>query len=216
VKVSDAISSGARVMEFSESWQVSALNQRVRRVLSVVRMVAAYVGVRGRSSEESASHLADRIGAIGRAALAPVFFDGVDLELLVLDELRLHAARPEQFSISGSEVRLAPNTADMMSLVIHELATNAVKFGALSQSSARMSVTWAVVERFSRRMLQFEWLEAGVRLRVGAPPTPGFGLELIQRLIARELKGEGKMAFLADGVSCTIVIPLSDARPHHE
>jgi two-component system, chemotaxis family, CheB/CheR fusion protein len=214
--IGDATSSGGPVMDFSEFRQVSALHQRLRRILSVFRMVAAHVGARGRSSDESASHLAGRIGAIGRAMLAPVFFDGVDLESLVLDELRLHAARPEQFSISGSEVRLDPDAADLMSLVIHELATNAVKYGALSQSRAKISVAWTVAHRFGHRILQFEWLEAGVRIIAGAPPTPGFGSELIERLIARELKGEGKMTFLSDGVSCAIVIPLADARRRHE
>src|SRR6202789_3132835 len=207
---------GAAVMDFSEFRQVSALNQRLRRALSVFRIVAAHVGARGRSSDESASHLAGRIGAIGRAMLAPIFFDGLDPESVVLEELRLHAARPEQFSIRGSEVRLAPNAADLMSLVVHELATNAVKYGALSQPQAKIRVTWAVVHRFGRRMLQFEWLEAGVRIIAGAPSTPGFGSELIERLIARELKGEGKMTFLADGVSCAIEIPLTDARRRHE
>jgi len=203
-------------MDVSEFRQASALNQRLRRVLSVFRIVAAHVGAGGRSSDESASHLAGRIGAIGRATLAPIFFDGLDLESLVLDELRLHTARPEQFSIGGPEVRLAPNAADLMSLVIHELATNAVKYGALSQPQAKISVIWTLVHRFGRRILQFEWLEAGVRIIAGAPHTPGFGSELIERLIARELKGEGKMTFLADGVSCAIEIPLTDARRRHE
>ncbi len=201
-------------MDISEFRQVFALNQRLRRVLSVFRIVAAHVGARGRSSDESASHLAGRIGAIGRVMLAPIFFDGVDLESLVLDELRLHAARPEQFSVSGSEVRLAPNAADLMSLVIHELATNAVKYGALSQPRGKIGVKWLVFHRFGRRTLQFEWLEAGVNLIEGVPPTPGFGSELIERLIARELKGEGKMTFLADGIRCALEIPLGDARRH--
>ena len=202
-------------MDFSEFRQVSALNQRFRRVLSVFRIVAAHVGVRGRSSDESASHLAGRIGAIGRAVLATIS-DGVDLESLVLDELRLHTARPGQFSISGPEVRLDPNAADLMSLVIHELATNAVKYGALSQPRAKISVKWRLVHRFGRRILQFEWRETEVSIFGGAPPTPGFGSELIERLIARELKGEGKMSFLADGVRCAIEIPLEDARRPHE
>src|SRR5580692_5565994 len=128
VRSSDAISSGGPAMDVSEFRQVSALNQRLRRVLSAFRIVAAHVSARGRSADESASHLAGRIGAIGRAMLAPAFIDGVDLESLVLDELRLHTARPEQFSISGADVRLAPEAADLMSLVIHELATNAVKY----------------------------------------------------------------------------------------
>ena len=195
-------------MDVSEFRQFSALNQRLRRVLSVFRIVAAHVGARGRSSDESASHLAGRIGAIGRAMLAPIFFDGLDLESMVLEELRLHAARPEQLSIGGSEVRLAPNAADLMSLVIHELATNAVKYGALSQSRAKISVGWALVHRFGRQILQFEWLEMGVQIMARGPPTPGFGSELIHRLIARELKGEGKMTFLADGVRCAITFPF--------
>jgi two-component sensor histidine kinase len=203
-------------MDFSEFRQVSALNQRLRRVLWVFRVATTHVDSGGQSSDEFASHLAGRIGAIGRAALAPTFVDGVDLELLVLDELRLHAARPEQFSISGPEVHLAPDAADLMSLAIHELATNAVKYGALSQSRAKIGVTWTVVHRFGRRVLRFEWLEGGVRIMARAPPTPGFGSELIQRLIARELKGEGKMTLLADGVSCTIAIPLRAARRCHE
>ena len=203
-------------MDFSELQQVSARNQRIRRVLSVFRIVTAQVGAHGRSSDEFASHLAGRIGAIGRTALASAFLDGIDLESLVLDELCLHAARPGQFAINGPEVRLDADAADLMSLVIHELATNAVKYGALSQSRAKISVGWTIVHRFDGGTLQFEWLEAGVPMVTGAPLTPGFGSELIQRLIARELKGEGKLTFLADGVSCTLAFPLGAARLRHE
>src|ERR1700679_2471974 len=157
-------------MDSSEFGQASELNRRICRTLSMLRLVAAYVGAPGGSSNES-WHLAGRIGAIGRAILITAFSDGVDLESLVLDELRLHAAGPAQFSISGPEVRLAPDAADLMSLVIHELATNAVKYGALSQSHAKISVGWAVVHRFGRQILQFEWLEAGVQIMARAPPT---------------------------------------------
>ena len=194
-------------MDSSEFGQVSALNRRICRALSMLRLVAAHAGARGGDSTDS-WHLAGRIGAIGRAILVTAFSDGVDLESLVLDELRLHAAAPAQFSISGPEVRLAPDAADLMSLVIHELATNAVKYGALSQSRAKISVAWTVVHRFGRQILQFEWVEAEVQIMARAPPTPGFGSELIQRLIARELKGEGKMTFLADGVRCAITFPF--------
>jgi two-component system CheB/CheR fusion protein len=167
----------------------------------------------GGASDESALHLSGRIGAIGRVVLAPVFFDGVDLESLVLDEFLLHTARSEQFTISGAEVRLTGNVAELMSLVIHELATNAVKYGALSQAHAIIRVGWQLEERLGGRILSFEWLESEVSMRPGAPLAAGFGSLLIERLIARELKGEGKMAFLPDGVRCTIEIPF-DASPH--
>jgi two-component system, chemotaxis family, CheB/CheR fusion protein len=103
-----------------------------------------------------------------------------------------------------------------MSLVIHELATNAVKFGALSRPRAKISVKWDAVHRLGCGILQFEWRETGVSIVAGVPPTPGFGSELIERLITRELKGEGKMTFLADGVRCAIEIPFGDARRRHE
>jgi two-component system CheB/CheR fusion protein len=206
----DAISWGAHVMEFSEFREVAALNQRIRRVLSVFRTVAVHMSAHGPNSDESALHLSGRIGAIGRAVLAPVFFDGIDLESLVRDELLLQAAAPEQYFVGGPEIRLTPKSAELMSLVIHELATNAVKYGALSQSTAKISIMWEIAYYFGSRSLRFEWLESGVRMVGGSPCTPGFGSELVERVIARELKGKGKMAFLPDGVRCTIEIPLAD------
>jgi two-component system CheB/CheR fusion protein len=204
-------------MEFSEFREVAALNRRLRRVLSVFRSVAAHMGgAHGVDSGESALHLSGRIGAIGRAVLAPVFFDGIDLESLVRDELLLHAAAPDHYSIGGPEVRLAPKSAEFMSLVIHELATNAVKYGALAQSPAKISIGWEIEYCLGTRYLHFEWLESGVRMMAGSPFTAGFGCELVERLIARELKGEGKMVFLSDGVRCTIEIPLGRVRHRHE
>jgi two-component system, chemotaxis family, CheB/CheR fusion protein len=196
-------------MDFSEAWEVAALRQRIRRVLSLFRTVGIHMSAHSRNSDESALHLCGRIGAIGRVVLAPVFSDGMDLESLVLDELLLQAAPPEQYSIRGPEIRLKAHAAELMSLVIHELATNAVKYGALSQSRARIQVAWEIAARLGPQVLQFDWSEAGVKI-AGPPSTRGFGTELVERLIARELKGEGRMIFLAGGVHCTIEIPLRD------
>src|ERR1700736_6981743 len=107
-------------MEFSEFQEVAALNQRIRRVLSVFRTMAAHMGAHAGNSEESPLHLSGRIGAIGRAVLSPVFFDGIDLESLVRDELLLHAAAPGQYLIGGPEVRLTPKSAELMSLAIQD------------------------------------------------------------------------------------------------
>ena len=201
-------------MESSEFREVAALNQRIRRVLSVFRTVASQMSAHAGKSGESALHLSGRIGAIGRAVLVPVAFGGMDLELLVRDEL-LQAAAPQQYVIGGPEVRLAPKPAELMSLVIHELATNAVKYGALCLPRAKISIMWKIGYDGGTRSLHFEWSESGVRM-AGAPPAPGFGSLLIERLIARELKGEGKMAFLPDGVCCTIEIPLPNRAHRHE
>ena len=101
-----------------------------------------------------------------------------------------------------------------MSLVIHELATNAVKYGALSQPRAKIKVAREVATRRGVRILQFEWSESGVGMTAGSPSPPGFGSILIERLIARDLKGEGRMTFLPDGVRCTLAIPLAPQEVH--
>ncbi len=199
-------------MESGEYSQVAALNQRIRRVLSVFRRVAAHMGTPGRNSQEAALQLSGRIGAIGRVVLAPAYFGNIDLELLVRDELLLHAAQADKFTISGSEVRLAAKSAEWMSLVIHELAVNAVKFGALGQSRARIQVGWKVEIRRGERYLQFEWLESGVIMPASTRITRGFGCELIERLIAGELKGRGNMALMPDGMHCRIEIPLREVQ----
>ena len=167
-------------------------------------------------SPESALHWNGRIGAIGRVVLAPALFGGVDLESLVLDELLLQAARPERYAVGGPECRLSPPAAELMSLAIHELATNAVKFGALSQPQSKIRVAWEIVARPGTQALQFEWLESGVAMNAGAPISPGFGFELVERLIARELKGEGRMTLLADGVRCIVELPLEHAQSPRE
>src|ERR1700736_358392 len=149
-------------MEFGEFREVAALNQRIRRVLPVFRTMAAHMGAHAGNSEESALHLSGRIGAIGRAVLAPVFFDGIDLESLVRDELLLQAAAPEQYFVGGPEIRLTPKSAELMSLVIHELATNAVKYGALSQSTAKIRITWGIAYDAGSRKFRFQLLVAGV------------------------------------------------------
>ncbi len=203
-------------MEFDIPREAAALNQLIRRVLSMFRIVAAHVGGNGRDAVESALHWHGRIGAIGRVVAAPAFADGIDLELLVRDELLLQSARPEQYSIRGPEVRLAAKGAEFMSLAIHELATNAVKYGALTQPQATISVAWEMLYRAGMRTLHFEWLEGGMQQMAAAPFTAGFGAELLEHLIARELKGEGTMTFLPDGVHCTIEFPLSAGEARDE
>jgi two-component system CheB/CheR fusion protein len=195
--------------------EAAALNRRMRRVLAMFRRVAEYMADPRRNSEEHLQHLVGRIGAIGRAVLTPVSFGGIDLELLVRDEMLLHAVEPQRFSISGTDVRLSSKAGELMSLLVHELATNSVKYGALCQSHARITVVWQVLDHAGSRELRFEWLEQGVPLESDAPHPPGFGAALVQRVISEELRGEGRMNFLPDGVRCTIAIPLHGTRRRH-
>jgi two-component sensor histidine kinase len=185
------------------------LNHRIRRLLAVFRSIAVYMQIQGRDAEESAVHLAARVGAIGRVALTPIAA-GVDLESLVLDELLVHRAHRSGITVEGPEVRLNAKSAELVGLLIHELVTNSVKFGALSQSQTELRVVWWFSGLKDSR-LHLEWGESGVRMPLATGKKPGFGSQVVKRLIASELHGEGDMLFLREGVLCTIEFPAGEA-----
>jgi two-component sensor histidine kinase len=184
-------------------------NHRIRRLLAVIRSITVHMQIHDRSAEESAVHLAGRVGAIGRVALTSIAA-GVDLESLVLDELLVHRAHRSGITIDGPEVRLNAKSAELVGLLIHELVTNSVKFGALSQSQTQLRVVWWFSGAKDSR-LHLEWGENGVRMPLATGKKPGFGSQVVKRLIASELHGEGDMLFLSEGVLCTIEFPASEA-----
>jgi two-component sensor histidine kinase len=189
------------------------LSHRIRRLLAVIRAIAVHMQLQGRDAEESAVHLAARVGAIGRVALTSIAA-GVDLESLVLDEMLVHAHRSGIF-VGGPEVRLNAKSAELVGLLIHELVTNSVKFGALSQLQTQLRVVWWFSGPGESR-LRLEWGESGVRMPHATGKKPGFGSQVVKRLIASELHGEGDMLFLREGVLCTIEFPAGEALFQHE
>jgi two-component system CheB/CheR fusion protein len=182
---------------------------RIRRLLSMVRSITGQMIAHGADSQDSALHLAGRVGAIGRAAVAPLA-GGMDLELLVLDELLAQGVHRAPVVVTGPEVRLRPKSAEIMRLVIHELATNAIKFGALSESQFQLRVVWWITGPVNSR-LHFEWSEDSVKAAAEPRRKPGYGSHVVKHLIASELHGIGDMLFSATGVLCTIEIPSSEA-----
>ena len=190
---------------------LAELQHRVRNTLSVVRSIARRSAETSTSVEEYASHLDGRLNAFARTQ-ALVTRDpegGVDLEYLIVEELLVYNAREgEQLRISGPTVRLQPKAAETVALAIHELATNAIKYGALSQPSGRIDVSWHVDHAANPTKLIFEWQEKGGPA-VTAPKRKGFGSELLERTIAFELKGKTTLTFNSAGLQCTIAIPIT-------
>ena len=106
--------------------------------------------------------------------------------------------------LEGPDVELAPNDALSLGLAIHELAPNASKYGALSQSGGRVHVSW---ELLSDECAKIFWQESG------GPSVPekrsaGFGTNLIERIVAYELKSPVDLDFDHDGVKCTLIVPI--------
>lgn len=190
---------------------LAELQHRVRNTLGVVRSIARRSAETSTSVEEYASHLDGRLNAFARMQ-AMVTRDpdgGVDLEYLVVEELLGYNAREgEQLRVSGPQVRLQPKAAETFALALHELATNAIKYGALSQPGGKVDVSWQLDDAADPTQLIFEWRERGGPA-VAQPKRKGFGSELLERTLAFELKSKTTLTFNRSGLHCTIAIPLS-------
>jgi two-component system CheB/CheR fusion protein len=189
-------------------------HHRILRLLALIRSIAVQMQIQERDADESALHLAGRVGAIGRVALTSIAA-GTDLESLVLDELLVHRVHRAGISVDGPEVRLNAKSAELVGLLIHELVTNSVKFGALSQSQTQLRVVWWIGGPGDSR-LHLEWGESGVRMPLGTVRKPGFGSQVVKRLIASELHAQGDMIFSNEGVLCTAEFPVSEALLRYE
>lgn len=163
-------------------------------------------------------HLDGRIGAFARVqgALLRDPDDGLALNALVADTLLLAPAREnERWTLDGPAVTLKAKTAEMLGLALHELATNAVKFGALSWSRGRIAVRWRLAEGAGadgEPRLVLTWTETGAPEPTMAARR-GFSTEMLEKTLAYELGAETALDFTAQGVICRIALPLSAVHP---
>jgi two-component sensor histidine kinase len=106
----------------------------------------------------------------------------------------------------------------VFALALHELATNSVKYGALSQPGGRLKLRWNTDEDSKEvgRVLHVEWIEEGVPIVPSRPPSlgTGFGRELIEHALPYQLKAKTRYELRADGVRCTIIAPIASRMPN--
>jgi PAS domain S-box-containing protein len=195
--------------EERQSVLLAELQHRVRNILAMIRSLAGRTALGRSSVEDYAQHLDARIQAMARtqALLTRAPGVGVDLETLALDELLAQAAPQSRYSVQGDEVLLSPKAAEVLTLAIHELATNSVKYGALGSEGGRIDISWRVTGGDDQASLTFVWRETGIRIEA-EPRREGFGTELVTRRVAYELRGRGALDFDADGLTATLEFPL--------
>ena len=190
---------------------LAELQHRVRNTLAVVRSIARRTAQTSDSVDEMASHLQGRIDAFSRvqAVVTRNPEAGIDLAGLIEDELLAHAAREgERLTIVGPEISLKPRPAESISLGIHELATNAVKYGALCSAEGRVAVRWARERSAAGEALVLVWEESGVEMDGAEPERQGFGLELLQRTLPYDLRADTRVEFNRGGLRFTMNMPL--------
>ncbi|MEA1834362.1 sensor histidine kinase [Methylobacterium durans] len=200
------------------AWRCADLQHQLNNLLAVVRSVARRSAETSESVEEYAMHLDGRLSALGRVQGAIAADPGLRLDLhsLISDELlSFQAKEGEQLQLSGPQIVLQPRAAGTLGLAFHELATNTVKFGALTRPEGRIAVSWRL-EAGPEPRLVIDWAERG-----GPPAVPparkGFGLTLFERMLPYELKAECALRFERGGVRCRIELPLTQqvgAAPH--
>lgn len=192
---------------------IHELNHRVKNTLATVQSIAIQ-SLRGLDTPEAATAKAAfeaRLLALARVhdVLTRESWEGAELGNVVADAiapLDAAGAGPSRFVVSGPHLRLPPRLALSIAMALHELGTNAVKYGSLSREGGTVTIAWNV-ERGETTRLLLHWTESGGPVVV--PPTrTGFGSRLIERSLARELAGDVKLLFAQGGVVCTIQAPV--------
>jgi PAS domain S-box-containing protein len=191
---------------------VNELNHRVKNTLATVQSIASQTLRNAATPEDAQRGFESRLIALSRAhdVLTREKWEGASLYEVVAQALEPYSDRTEdRLHLSGPHVRLAPRTALALALAmaVQELATNAVKYGALSNAGGEIAIAWTV-EDGAPAMLHLRWEESG-----GPPVEPparrGFGSRLIERSLAHELEGEVRLSFAPTGLVCTIDAPLA-------
>lgn len=193
---------------------VAELQHRTRNLLAVVRSLSHQTARASGSLEEFTRKFNSRLAALGRVqGLLSRGEHCIDLDELVRTELAAHGADAggDRVRVRGPAVPLDAKATQALALAIHELATNAVKHGALGQEGGRLMVSWSV-EDASDPHVYLRWQEEGVCLRTDRQEVrSGFGRQLFEKALPYDLGAETRFELAAEGVRCWIRIPLDQS-----
>jgi two-component system CheB/CheR fusion protein len=198
-------------MERASALLLGELDHRVKNILAIVSSVVTQTLETAATPADFAASIDGRVKAIAKAhsLLTDGDADGVSLRSIVNTELAPYSGLDGRVEITGGEVVLTPNAAMPVALAIHELTTNAAKYGALSAPSGRVVVSWACDGDAPAQRLTIDWAESGGPA-VQPDPVRGFGTALIERGLAYQFGASVDRVFADSGVRCSISLPMTD------
>ena len=197
-------------MEEQQCKLVAELDHRVKNVLATVQAVAARTMQTSSSVEHFVAALDGRIRSMGSTheLLSHRRWAGIPLAVLVQRELAPYTTGSNT-DITGPEVMLSAEAGQTIATVLHELVTNAAKYGALSDPAGRVSIRWRLpLNGSASDRLIFTWQETGGPLVV-PPSKSGYGVDVVRSVIPYELGGTVDHVFAPEGVRCQLGIPLA-------
>ena len=199
--------------EASRETLIGELSHRVKNMLAMVQSIGSQTLRQSVSLEEFKIAFEGRLHALGRAhdLLVAEDWSGADLGQLVHRTLEPYGMG-ERIMIAGPGLNVTPEAGVAMAMVLNELATNAVKYGALSNQSGRLEVTWQLDGRASGQWVKLQWIETGGP-PVTSPSRRGFGSSLIERSMTHQLGGTATREFRAEGLYYEIAFPWQENAP---
>jgi PAS domain S-box-containing protein len=218
IETSEGVMTLAAVVDISSRKKAEAqrelllaeLNHRVKNTLAVVQGIAHQTF---KETDPDSRHAFEgRLVALSVAhnLLTRASWENASLEQLAADTLHVSGQAGERVSLSGPRILLPPREALAIAMALHELYTNAVKYGALSNDAGRVALEWSRTDGPNAR-LELVWREHG-----GPPVSPpkrrGFGSLLLDRTLAHDLDGSVSMEFKPQGLVCSIIAPLPQAQ----
>ncbi|MGF3025873.1 sensor histidine kinase [Methylobacterium aquaticum] len=200
-----------RAADARQELLIHELNHRVKNTLATVQSMARQTARSAGSLDDFTGSFEARLLAMSQThnVLTANHWEGAGLRGILSAELEPYAGgRPDRIRLEGPPVSLTPAVALPLGMAIHELATNAAKYGALSVETGQVAVEWGVDRQVGGETLSLRWRERGGP--AVAPPTrTGFGTRLIRTSLERELAGEVQLDYAAAGLTCLIAVPLA-------
>lgn len=187
------------------------LSHRLKNILAMVQAITSQTLRKAPDLESARESLVQRLLALGKAhdILFAGIADRADLEALVRGALSLHDdATIGRLKVRGPALDVGPKAALALSLMVHELATNAAKYGALSVGTGHVAVTWRIDTDGPEPRLLFRWSESGGP-PVDPPTRTGFGTRLIERAFSGTIAGGVCLDYRRSGLRCDLTAPLA-------
>jgi PAS domain S-box-containing protein len=200
-----------RIAQEHQQLLINELNHRVKNTLATVQSVASQTLRNAASTEQAKESLEARLFALSRAhdVLTRENWESADLYDIVDQAVAPYSSRGEdRLHLEGPRVRVPPRMALALAMALQELATNAVKYGALSNETGAIRIVWSVQQGEGGLRLHLKWEESGGPA-VQPPSRRGFGSRLIERSLSQDLDGTAQIVFQATGAVCIVDAPLT-------